>query len=203
MQIKTLQTKDHAKAINFAIQGMQFQKYLKNPILLQLYGKYFWYKELLLATRILAAYEGETLLGVLLVNLSGEKKAYQSFSKSLFVKTVDLIEKLFFTGSASLYHEANKAMLTNYKKQNQPDGEIVFLAADPSLKGKGVGSFLLQALTEQVQGKELYLYTDNHCNYHFYEKRGFERIGEKQIQMALEDTVDLKCLLYRKKFSVV
>jgi len=30
--------------------------------------------------------------------------------------------------------------------------------------------------------KSLYLYTDNRCNYGYYDSQNFDRIGEKEIQ---------------------
>ena len=74
-----------------------------------------------------------------------------------------------------------------------------FLAANPDSKTKGVGTFLLNELAKREQGKEIYLFTDTNCTYQFYEKRGFERIGEKEIVLELSGDVDLKCLLYRKQ----
>ena len=92
-------------------------------------------------------------------------------------------------------------MYDAYTKNNSPDGQIVFLAADPEAKGKGIGSLLLDELEKREKGKELYLYTDDACTYQFYEHRGFIRSGEKDIVMELrEKVVPLKCMLYSKKF---
>lgn len=44
--IRELDKKDYTKAIQFAIQGMHFDRYMKSPFLLQLYGRYFLYLEL-------------------------------------------------------------------------------------------------------------------------------------------------------------
>ena len=37
------------------------------------------------------------------------------------------------------------------------------------------------------------------CTYQFYERRGFERIGEQNVVLELQDNVEFKCLMYRKK----
>ena len=106
---------------------------------------------------------------------------------------------MFFSGGVLPYNDANKEMFANYTKKYSPDGEIRFLAANPDSKTKGVGTFLLNELAKREQGKEIYLFTDTNCTYQFYEKRGFERIGEKEIVLELSGDVDLKCLLYRKQ----
>lgn len=199
MQIKEIQQKDFKKVIRFAIQGMHFEEYLKNKFILNAYGRYFWYLEYTNATQVLAAYEGDKLLGVLVVDMKNEPKPYKSFWKSAYVKFVDVIQNLFFGSGVMPYNEANKAMYEKYTEQFNPDGEIRFLAANPDSKVKGVGTFLLNELTRIKQGKEIYLYTDTNCTYQFYEHRGFERIGEQSIVLELQGDVALKCLLYRKK----
>ena len=69
MELKEFQNKDMSKVIQFAIDGMHLDLYLKNKLLLKLYGRYFWYLEANRATQIIAAYEGDTLAGVLLVEI--------------------------------------------------------------------------------------------------------------------------------------
>lgn len=79
------------------------------------------------------------------------------------------------------------------------DGEIIFLAADPEAKVRGIGTALLQAFEQVNPGKRIFLHTVDACTYQFYEHRGFERVGEKDIMMALpKGEVPLKCLLYSK-----
>ena len=110
--------------------------------------------------------------------------------------------KPFFKSSAGTYDTVNKDMLDVYKEHYQPDGEIIFLAANPTLKVKGVGTALLNALEKDLSGKEIYLYTDSLCTYQFYEKRGFERYQERTIKLTLnKKKVPLSCFLYRKKIA--
>lgn len=199
MEIKELQKKDHKAVIQYAIKGMHFGLYLKNKFALNAYGKYFWYLEYTNATQVIAAYEKEKLLGVLIADFKGEKKAYQSFWKKLYIKWIDFAQKVFFRGGVLPYDEANRQLYTAYQTKYQPDGEIRFLAADPDAKEKGVGTFLLNELERRESGKEVYLFTDDQCTYQFYEHRGFQRAGEKDIVLELEHKINLKCLLYRKK----
>lgn len=85
-------------------------------------------------------------------------------------------------------------------KSNVPDGEIIFLAADPDCKVKGIGTALLNALEQKEKGKLLYLYTDDGCTYQFYEHRGFERVEEKEIVLEMpKGKVPLICFVYSKR----
>lgn len=148
---------------------------------------------------MIAAYDQDELLGVLLVDMKGEPKLYQSFWKGLCVKIIDVIQNVFFRGGVTPYNKANREMYAKYTERYKPDGEIRFLAANPDGHVKGVGTYLLHELSMREAGKEIYLFTDTNCTYQFYERRGFERAGEKEIVLKFSGDVDLKCLLYRKK----
>ena len=201
MQVKigALKKRDYAMAIQFAVKGMHFDWYLDNQMLLKLYGRYFWYLEMCRATQVIAAYSGDVLAGVLLAEMKGEKKQYHSFWKSLYVKIFDFLQNLFYKEGAGVYDKANREMFLQYSEHNTPDGEIIFLAVNPEIKIKGVGSLLLKELEKREQGKKVYLYTDNACTFQFYEHRGFLRACEREVVLHMGDrTVPLKCFLYSK-----
>ena len=199
IEIKDIRKKDHKKAIQFAIKGMHFDWYLDNKFLLNAYGRYFWYLEINRATQILAAYADGEFVGVLLAEVKSEEKKYQSFLQKIYIKIVDVMQRTFFKGGADLYEDTTKELLAHYLKSNTPDGEILFLAADPDCRIKGIGTALLNALEEKEEGKTLYLYTDDACTYQFYEHRGFERAEEKEIILKMpKGRVPLKCFVYSK-----
>lgn len=199
LQIGKLRKKDYKKAIQFAIKGMHFNWYLNNKLLLNLYGRYFWYLEMTRATQVFAAYADNEFAGVLLAEVKGEEKKYHSFWKSVYVKLFDILQHLTAGNGVGAYESANKEMFAHYSKKNSPDGEIIFLAANPEAKAKGVGSLLLREFEQSEKGKTFYLFTDNACTYQFYEHRGFERMGEKDVVLEFGGKkVDLKCFLYSK-----
>lgn len=200
IEIRDIRKKDYKKAIQFAIKGMHFDWYLNNKFLLNAYGRYFWYLEINRATQIFAAYTDSKFVGVLLAEVIGEEKKQQNFFQNLYVKLVDMIQKCFFKGGAGLYEDTTKEQLAHYLKSNSPDGEIIFLAADPDCKIKGIGTALLQILEKMEKGKLLYLHTDDACTYQFYEHRGFERVEEKEIVLEMpKGKVPLKCFIYSKR----
>lgn len=199
--IRELDKKDYTKAIQFAIQGMHFDRYMKSPFLLQLYGRYFLYLELNRATQILAAYDGEELVGLLLAELYDEQQKQQSKGQRFYVALFQKLQTIY-AEDADAYDKINEVLYQRYRQTYQPDGELIFLAANPDRNRKGVGSALLAELERRACGKELFLYTDNNCTYQFYEHRGFERAEEEEIQMNLPDgVVPLSCYLYRKKLG--
>ncbi len=196
IQIKDIRKQDYKKAIQFAIKGMHFDWYLDSKFLLNAYGRYFWYLEMNRATHIFAAYADDKFVGVLLAEIYSEEKIHRVWTERLYVKFVDFIQRVFFKGGAGLYDDTVKAQLAHYLQNNKPDGEIIFLAADPDAKIKGVGSALLNTLEEKIKGKTLYLHTDDACTYQFYEHRGFQRVEEQDIVLEMpKGNVPLKCFL--------
>ena len=130
-----IRKKDYKKAIRYAIEGMQFNRYLNNKIFLNLYGRYFWYLELTNSTQIISAYIRDELVGVLLANINGERK-YKSFYKSLYVKIFNFFQNILYKEGVGIYNETNREMFEKYKNNNKPNGEIKFFAVNPNIKGK-------------------------------------------------------------------
>lgn len=200
IEIKELKKRDVDKAIPFAVQGMHFEQYTENPTELCLYGKYFLYLELHRATQIYAAYMGDQLVGLLLADMKGEPKAFRSFWKKLYVKATDALMNLMFPHGSTAYDQTNAEMLRQFSKRAVPDGEICYLAADPALHGKGIGSRLLEELSRKNKGRLVYLYTDDNCTYQFYEHKGFDKSEERKIEIEIhKKRVPLTCYLYSKK----
>ena len=199
IEIAEIRKQDYKKAIQFAIKGMHFDWYLDSDFLLNAYGRYFWYLEINRATQIFAAYVDNEFVGVLLAEMYAEEKKQNNIFQRVYVKFVDIIQKTFFKDGAGLYEETTKAQLKKYLQNHKPDGEIIFLAADPDCKVKGIGTALLNALEKREQGKTIYLYTDDACTYQFYEHRGFVKKEETDIVLEMpKGKVSLKCFIYSK-----
>lgn len=199
VEIRELDRRDYEKAVQFAIVGMHFDWYVDSPWLLNLYGQYFWYLELSRATQVIAAYVDGILAGVLLAEMKGEAKKRLSPAKMLYVRVFEALQRLFSREGGGLYEQTARALLAQYLKTHAPDGEILFLAADPQAKVRGIGSALLAELERRERGKTIYLQTDDACTYPFYEHRGFARACEKQVALRFgKKQVPLKCFLYTK-----
>ena len=201
MEIKrnSISASDSKKAIQYAIQGMHFNWYTDSKLLLNLYAKYFWYLEINKATQILSAYENNQFVGVLLANMKGEKKVHSNKLEKLYVSFIDFIQNTLLKNSSGLYEQTINNQLKHYLESNNPDGEILFLAADPNCKVKGIGTKLLQEFEKIEKGKQIYLYTDDACTYQFYEHRDFTLKEDDTITMNLpKGDIKLRCFLYDK-----
>lgn len=200
LKIRELQESDYDLCCKFAEVGMNFEEVTGSKELAKKYGWYFWYSELIEATQIIACSYGNDLAGVLVTSFKGEKKKYRKLKYVLQIKIANWKIKHIAGSQSNRYNEVNQVMEEKYSKILHPDGQIVFLAANPFLNIKGVGSFLLDELERRNKGKEIYLFTDSQCTYQFYEHRGFERYLEEEIDLPLsQDNGTIKCFLYRKK----
>lgn len=199
MKLCSLKRCDYSRAVDFAVKGMHFDLYMDSRFLQRLYGRYFLFLSLCRASQVIAAYEGERLAGLLIADIGNEKRLWSTPLKRGYVCLFGLLQKIYASG-ADVYDNANKEMYTKYLKTHSPQGEILFLAVSTEFMGKGVGTRLLCELARRCRGKTVYLYTDNACSYEFYEHRGFEKSGEKDILLNLpKKTVQFKCLLYSKR----
>ena len=200
IEIKDLDKRDYNTAREYAIKGMNLSRYTEKKFELYFYSKYFFYLELLRATQILGAYEEKNLVGVLLVDITNKPKKVKSFWYSLYVHFVKMIMNIGYKNSADVYTIVNDEMLKRYKQNNNSDGELIFFAVDPMIKGKGIGTLLLNALEEREKGKNIYLYTDSGCTYQFYDRKGFKKEDEQNVQITIHNkTKELTCFLYSKK----
>lgn len=200
LEIKPLRKNDYSKAIHFAVIGMKFDRYADSQFIQGLYGRYFWYEELIKSSQVIAAYYGDELAGVLLADIKNEQKISSSLWIRLYVRVFNFIVYTFFKESAQPYDDINRQMLDDFLEDYDVDGEICFLAANPGLKIRGIGTLLLKELEKREIGKRIYLYTDDNCTYQFYEHRGFKRVGEGDIilKFGLNNKVPLSCYLYSK-----
>lgn len=199
IEIKKIRKQDYKKAQKFAINGMHLNWYMDEGFVLDLYSKYFWHMELNRASKVYGAYTNDVFVGVLLVDMKNESKPYHCIWRSIFVWFFDLLQHIAAGNGVDKYDNANREMFSSFCKSNRPDGEIIFLAADPACKIKGIGTALLSAFEKEERGKLIYLYTDTACTYQFYEHRGFEKSGERHVVIDLPNKkVPLKCLLYSK-----
>ena len=200
IEIREIHKQDYKKAQQFAIQGMHLDWYMDSKVILNLYARYFWDMELNRATKAYGAYVDDEFVGVMLADMKGEVKKYYNGWRAIYVGFFDWLQKLVAGKGVSTYDKANQEMYQDFCDKHTPDGEIIFLAADPN--SKGVGTALLSAFQAEEQGKLIYLYTDNACTYEFYEHRGFTRSGERQVVLDLEKRqVPLTCLFYTKRIE--
>lgn len=157
LEIRPLRKRDYSRAMQFAVTGMHFDRYMSSGVMLKLYSRYFLYMELERSSQVIAAYYGDALAGVLLADMKDEPKTHHSLWREQYVRLVDFIQNTFFRSGVGPYNAANKEMLESYSAEQSLDGEICFLAANPDIGVKGIGTLLLGEFERREPGKRIIL----------------------------------------------
>ncbi|BAK59058.1 N-acetyltransferase [Lactococcus garvieae] len=202
IEIRAFDPKDYQKSIQFAVKGMSFDRYSNNKTVINMYAKNFLYFELSKATQAIAAYVDNEMVGLLLAEIYGEPKLKQTFGQKAYLKIFNILRTFSKNSGLDTYEATNKELLRSYKSDASPEGEILYLAADPEKKIKDVGTALINELTAREPGKEIFLFTDTGCTYQFYEHKGFQRAGARDIQLDFgQNRIDLTAMLFSKKLA--
>lgn len=185
--IRDLRRQDEKKARQFAEVGMHFSRYFTKSWKIHMFSRYFWNSSMQQASQVLAAYtEDGTLAGVLLAEMYGEPKIRQSRAKSVYVSLYQKVRSWRYGKEADAYGKINQEMLNAYQSTNHPEGEILFLAANPEIISHGVGTALVQELRRREPGKTVFLFTDSDCSYGFYDAKGFQRVAEQDAVLTFD-----------------
>jgi ribosomal protein S18 acetylase RimI-like enzyme len=202
IEIRDICRQDYKKIYPMTAEGMHFNWYTDSRFLQNLYARYFFSMELNRATRVYGAYVDGRFAGALLACMKDEMPSHRGFLRGCLVRLLDRLQAFAAGSGGDVYDAANQRMFRVFCKEHTPDGEITFLAADPHSGVKGVGTALLSALAKDVPGKLVYLYTDDACNFGFYEHCGFTLADREDIVLDLKERqVPLKCMLYAKRMG--
>ncbi|MDY2777401.1 MAG: GNAT family N-acetyltransferase [Collinsella sp.] len=77
--------------------------------------------------------------------------------------------------------------------------QVTLLAVDPSTRGMGIGSILLDAATSHASARGAqgaYLYTDTDCSWKFYERRGLRRAASYRATREERKVLPREMYLY-------
>ncbi|MFJ8452430.1 GNAT family N-acetyltransferase [Bacillus paramycoides] len=146
------------------------------------------------------------IIGVILGDSEKDKNRLKKFHNSLSFAYNTL--KLFMTNKEN--REFLKAFIKvqkTYKelikgKEDHFQGCIQLFIVSEESRGLGVGKTLMHHLFQYMTKEDvtsLYLYTDNECNYGFYDKQNFKRVQEKAIHFGPKKD-QFNIFLYRYDF---
>jgi GNAT superfamily N-acetyltransferase len=114
-----------------------------------------------------------------------KKKIYTFIKNRLYkskkIKDIDALHQ---------YENNYDYMPSNLK--DKYDGEVSMLILDKSLRGKGIGKKMLKEvfdLAKKDNVKNLYIYTDDSCNYHIYESLGCKKVYETTVTNKEKDII--------------
>jgi len=121
------------------------------------------------------------VVGVIFGAVKGEKPQYKHLLDDLTPHILTMIQSKE-SNRQGMYdymtyqNQAYEALLDGVK--DEYDGVLDFLVLSEAAHGKGIGWKLWLALKKYFEEKntaKVYVFSDNECNFKFYEKQGFDR----------------------------
>lgn len=196
IEIKPFAVKDLRKAGHMAAEGMHYNEYVSSTFAADLYGYYAILGELVRSTHLFGAYQNGELLGFMFVAKEGDKCPYEHSRFSAELKAFNLLSHFIsdFAGEER-YLEACETLKNSLSQK--PDIEVTYLAIVPKAHGKGIGTLLMNNLHTIFAGEQAFLYTDNQCNYGYYDHVGFTCEGHTAV--AITKQAELNCMIYTKQ----
>lgn len=85
---------------------------------------------------------------------------------------------------------------------NDYQAEIVLFLVSPEAKGQGVGGRLFTHMLDRFHAlgiRQYFLFTDTTCDYGFYEHKGLQRAGVRNLALAHGE--QLQCFLYQGRVN--
>ena len=85
---------------------------------------------------------------------------------------------------------------------NDYQAEIVLFLVSPEAKGQGVGGRLFAHMLDRFHAlgiRQYFLFTDTTCDYGFYEHKGLQRAGVRNLALAHGE--QLQCFLYQGRVN--
>lgn len=95
---------------------------------------------------------------------------------------------------------ADRALIQTTRNDYQ--AEIVLFLVSPEAKGQGVGGRLFAHMLDRFHAlgiRQYFLFTDTTCDYGFYEHKGLQRAGVRNLALAHGE--QLQCFLYQGRVN--
>lgn len=128
--------------------------------------------------------ENNQLISFLAANEYGRSSFFKYFY--LLLCFISIFIMIFYKDGRSIlkYQLAYNRLLDKMKDEsdNKYNAELVLFITHPSYQGKGYGKALLNDFHTYMKEKnmlDIYLFTDNYCDYKMYEQAGCLKVNEK------------------------
>lgn len=129
--------------------------------------------------------ENNQLISFLAANEYGRSSFFKYFY--LLLCFISIFIMIFYKDGRSIlkYQLAYNRLLDKMKDEsdNKYNAELVLFITHPSYQGKGYGKALLNDFHTYMKEKNklnIYLFTDNYCDYEMYEKAGCLKVNERE-----------------------
>ncbi len=196
---RPIKKSDFGSVSSLIEETFELADFVSDKGLLTTFCKSYLYDCLAEATFIEVAEKDKQVIGVIMGNADSEY-SYVEHANYFFQLGIQKVKILLNKNKKELKHY--NEMLAVYDKFYQKhkdkfDGVLTLFAVDESYQGHGIGKQLftdLESYLKEKKVKRIYLFTDDSCNYGFYEYNGFKRLegsvmsfGEERLTIYFYD----------------
>ena len=191
LEIREVRRRDYREIISAIAETWGYYKRHKNPVTARLVARAYWYGALLDHTFSAAAIWDGQCAGVLLGRCDAQLPKHQGSLRKYRRRA--LLLRILLSLSAEVrassagserIEQADQKMLEDLRRRF--DGELVFFVLRREYRRRGIGSALLNSFLEYMRAnhcRSFYVFTDESCDFPFYDKRGFTRVGDEAVQL--------------------
>lgn len=180
-------------------------EYIKDKRILDTFLNTYLYSCLVEKTFSMVAEKDGKIIGIILGNAKNRPKDFKWVINNIlmlyYIILLSIKSKIYHTdikqykGITKIYKKLMKDANKNF------DGILTLFVVSPRYQGYGIGNKLLNYFFEYEKRnnvKNIYVYTDSKCNYRFYDRRGFKRLGKDVFN---HKKFDLSIFLYEYNFQ--
>lgn len=204
---RDLASEDYYQIKNLIDEAFGFGKFIKDRKFLDSTLTLYLQSCILDSSFSKVALKDGNVIGVILGSASNDKNRLK--------KPHNILISLYSIFKLTLSSWKNREVVKSFIKINKTYKEIIsgknddfegalqlFIVSEKS-RGLGIGKTLLNQLLEYMKEmsiKSFYLYTDDRCNYKFYDRQNFNRINEKEISFnSFNQKLNIFLYSYRVK----
>lgn len=184
---------DYPQVSSMLCEIWKFDKYLRDADVVRRAGLAFWYSYLARQNYAEIAEREGAVLGVLLGHCASlpfppEHKGFEKEARRFLREFSKSGEGRKFYKAQTRTAKYERRLLAPY--EGKFDAELVLFATAPNARGLGVGKGLLSrfnAFLEEREARRVFLLTDSFCNFGFYDHLGYERLGETEGLLGIEE----------------
>lgn len=204
---RDLNKSDYESIKRLICEGFKFDEFVSDKKFLDIILNQYLQSCILSSSFSKVAEKDNKVIGIILGEAKNDKKRLGTFSNNL--SFLSSILKLIFASKENRkifkeFLKVQKAYSEIIKgKKHSFQGAIQLFIVSKESRGLGVGKKLVNYVFDymnKMNVDSIYLYTDDRCNYGFYDSQNFNRVNEKKIYFdTLEDNLNI--FLYSYDFK--
>ncbi|MFD1174509.1 GNAT family N-acetyltransferase [Oceanobacillus picturae] len=188
IKYRNLEREDYEQIRQLINNAFNIHGFIKDKKVLDLVLNFYLQDCIVSSSFSKVAEKDNKVIGIILGNAQKDKhrlkKTYNiisiacTFLKGIFISRENKKAINVFLETQKVYNEMFQGKEKNFQ------GSIELFIVSQESRGLGVGGELLNSLTNYMKSmrvNSIYVFTDNECNYGFYDSKNFKRINEKEI----------------------